>query len=265
MRVRLRSGTEVQTPRAMTSRSILANQSSTWLSQEEYVGVKCSCTRGYWARNAIDPRGLVRREVAGDHMDRLSVGLVQHEVGQKKSTVTDVLNAMAVGPPGRQGPHRVVAIERLNRRLFVHADHGRVLRRVQIQADHIGRRGLNVRVVGGQVAFQAMRPEGVLGQDTRHRHVREAPQLCRSRARRPVRGPLSRRALGGPRQHFGLDPIRHFVARAPSITGEQPRQSICGKALALAINVAVAAIKLGPNLRPGQSLGPQQNQAGGRA
>ena len=31
----LRSGTEVNTPRAITSRSILANHSSTWLSQDE--------------------------------------------------------------------------------------------------------------------------------------------------------------------------------------------------------------------------------------
>ena len=52
MSFRLRSGTEVKTPRAMTSRSILANHSSTWLSQEEYVGVKCNGTLGSWARNA---------------------------------------------------------------------------------------------------------------------------------------------------------------------------------------------------------------------
>ena len=31
---------EVKMPRAMTSRSILANQISNWLSHEEYVGVK---------------------------------------------------------------------------------------------------------------------------------------------------------------------------------------------------------------------------------
>ena len=37
----LRSVTEVNTPRAMTSRSILANHNSTWFSQDEYVGVKC--------------------------------------------------------------------------------------------------------------------------------------------------------------------------------------------------------------------------------
>ena len=30
-----RSGTEVKTPRAMTSRSIFENHSSTWLSHEE--------------------------------------------------------------------------------------------------------------------------------------------------------------------------------------------------------------------------------------
>ena len=33
------------------------------------------------------------------------------------------------------------------------------------------------------VAFQPMRPEGVLGPDTRHPHVRDASQLCRQLAR----------------------------------------------------------------------------------
>lgn len=36
----LRSGTEVKIPRPMTSRYSFENQISTWLSQEEYVGVK---------------------------------------------------------------------------------------------------------------------------------------------------------------------------------------------------------------------------------
>ena len=135
----------------------------------------------------LDPRGLVRREVVGDHMDLLAVGLVHHEVGQKRDelcrgvarrslaphlarlgverrvqgegAVTDVLKPMAFGTPGRQGQHRVFVIERLNRRLFVHAEHGRVLWWMQIQADHIGRLGLKVRGVGGQVAFQPMRPQ----------------------------------------------------------------------------------------------------------
>src|SRR3546814_8305885 len=52
MSFRFRSGSEVNTPRAITSRSILANHNSTWLSQDEYVGVKCMCTFGWSARNA---------------------------------------------------------------------------------------------------------------------------------------------------------------------------------------------------------------------
>jgi hypothetical protein len=37
-----RSETEVNTPRAMTSRSILENHNSTWFSHDEQVGVKCT-------------------------------------------------------------------------------------------------------------------------------------------------------------------------------------------------------------------------------
>lgn len=37
----LSAGTEVNTPRAMTSHSILSNHNSTLLSQDKYVVVKC--------------------------------------------------------------------------------------------------------------------------------------------------------------------------------------------------------------------------------
>ena len=39
MILRFRSGTELKVPRVVTFRSVLASHSSTWLSQEEYVGV----------------------------------------------------------------------------------------------------------------------------------------------------------------------------------------------------------------------------------
>ncbi len=106
--------------------------------------------------------------------------------------MTDGFNAMAFGTPRRQGQHRVCAIERLNRGFLVHTEHVRVLRWMQIQTDHIGRLGLNLRGVGGQIPFQSMRREGVLGPDTRHRHMREAPPLRRQRARGPVRRSVTR-------------------------------------------------------------------------
>lgn len=37
-----RSVAEVNTPKAMTSRSISANHNSTWFSQDEYFGVEWS-------------------------------------------------------------------------------------------------------------------------------------------------------------------------------------------------------------------------------
>ncbi len=95
-----------------------------------------------------------------------------------------------------------------------------------------------------------------------------APSCARDR---PVRRPACARTsawphrlacVGCPRQHFGLDSIGHFIALAPRVTGEQPRQPIRGNALAPASDVAVTALELGANLRSGQSLGPQQNQAG---
>jgi len=92
--------------------------------------------------------------------------------------VTDVFNATAFGTPRRQGQHRVFAIEHLNRGFLVRAEHGRVLRWMQIQANHIGRLGLTGRGVGGQIPFQSMRLEGAFGPDTRHRHMRDAPNCA---------------------------------------------------------------------------------------
>ncbi|MCC6967016.1 MAG: helix-turn-helix domain-containing protein, partial [Nitrospira sp.] len=59
-----------------------------------------------------------------------------------------------------------------------------------------------------------------------HRHVREIAQFGVQLAR----GPIDWLAWGGPRQHFGLDSIGHFIALAPRVTGEQPRQPIRGNA-----------------------------------
>lgn len=66
---RARFGTDVKMPRASRSRSILANQSSTWLSQEEYVGVKCSRTWGCSIQEGPHGLRLVRRQVVEDDVD----------------------------------------------------------------------------------------------------------------------------------------------------------------------------------------------------
>ena len=60
-----RSETEEKTPRAITSRSILANQSSTWFSHEEYLF------------------GLVSRKIVEDDMDLLARRAQRNDFLQK--------------------------------------------------------------------------------------------------------------------------------------------------------------------------------------
>ncbi len=68
-----------------------------------------------------------------------------------------IFEAVPFGSPGRKRKHRIEAIQSLNRGLLIHAKHGRVLRRLQIQPDDIGCFGLEIRVVARHVALQPMR------------------------------------------------------------------------------------------------------------
>src|SRR5205085_2626607 len=68
--------------------------------------------------------------------------------------------------------------------------------------------------------------------------------------------------FGGARQNPRFQPICHLVALAPGMAREQPSQAITLKALAPSIDVAVAAVQLGPNLSPCEPVGEQQNQPG---
>ena len=158
-----RFGTEVNTPREITSRSIFANQSSTRFS------------------------------------------------------------AVPLGSPRRQRQHRILGIKRLNRRLLVHAEHRRMLRWVEIQINHVGGLGLEIRIVRRDVVLESMRLQAVLGSDTRHRHVRDVTaQFSRQLARGPVGRAFGRLALGRPRRNACLQPIRDLVPLAPRMRRKQP-------------------------------------------
>src|SRR5688500_19856662 len=71
-----RSATEVNTPRAITSRSIFANQISTWLSHEEYVGVKWNFTLGLSSRNSLTALVLWAERLSSTMWISLSAGVL---------------------------------------------------------------------------------------------------------------------------------------------------------------------------------------------
>lgn len=87
----------------------------------------------------LQPRGLSRHEVCQEG-DELFGGvpvsrLAQHfarlgiEGGvQRQGAVSVVFKPMAFRPSRRQGPHRILAIQGLDRRLLIDAKHRRMLR-----------------------------------------------------------------------------------------------------------------------------------------
>jgi hypothetical protein len=77
-----------------------------------------------------------------------------------------------------------------SRGLLVHAEHGRVRRRVQVQPDHVRGLGLEVRIVGDHVPLDAVRLHVVLAPDALHRHERQLH----------LRRDLAAAAVGGSRR-----------------------------------------------------------------
>ena len=181
--------------------------------------------------------GLMRRKVVGDDVDLLVLGLGGDHIGEKgdklrtgvalggfaedlsaenlqggverQSAMPEILKAVALGPPGRKRQNRVQAIESLNSTLFIHAEHGCVGRRLEIQTDNIGRLGLEGRIVAGPVMTPSGWLQTGLGPDTSDSHVTDA-QLGGELARTPMRGTVGRLAMQGPINDPGFQP---FAAR----------------------------------------------------
>lgn len=151
-----------------------------------------------------------------------------------------------------------LCLVRLTRGVLVYAEHGRVRRRMQIQANHIGRLGREVRIAGGLVAVQPMGLQGVISSDARHRHVQEPPNYAASMHKDQGVDPSL--GVSVVVQAACLDPIGYFVECAPGGAGEQSRQLIRGNALAPPTAITVSAVQLGANLGPRQANGLQQNQ-----
>ena len=169
--------------------------------------------------------GFVRREVVGDDVDLLARGLRGDDICEKgnelrtgvalgcfaqdlsagnlqgsverQSAMPEILKAVALGTPGRKGQNGIEAIESLNGALFIHAEHCSVGRRLEIEADNIGRLGFEGRIVAGHVMTPPGRLQTGLGPDTSDPHV-TAAQLGGELARTPMRGTVGGLVMQGP-------------------------------------------------------------------
>src|SRR5436305_5653044 len=70
---------------------------------------------------------------------------------------------------------------------FVHAKHSRMLRRSQVQTDHVGSLAFKIRIVARHVPLQPMRTDIGLSQNALHRVLADA-EATRQLTARPMRG-----------------------------------------------------------------------------
>ena len=111
-----------------------------------------------------------------------------------------VLKTVAFGASRRERQNRIQPVQGLNGRLLIHAEHGRVLRRIQVQTDDVGGFRFELGIVAGHVSFQAMRLEAGFLPNAMHGIFADAQ--CRGQlAATPVRG-----AVTGLSPRGGQDP-----------------------------------------------------------
>src|SRR5229473_3801332 len=170
-------------------------------------------------QKVVDLPRLMGREVVGNHVNLFAARLVDDDVRQERDelrrrvshgrlaehlaclgverrvqgqrAVPKVLKAVPLGTSRREWQHRILAVERLDRRFLIHTEHRRMRRRVQIQPNNVGGLLLKIRVVGRHVAVEPLRLKAVLGPHPRHHHMTDL-ELCSQ----PARAPRSRPSGG---------------------------------------------------------------------
>ncbi len=76
---------------------------------------------------------------------------------QRQRSVAIVFEAVTLGSTRRHRQNRVEPVKRLNGRFLIYTEHGRMLRRMQIQANDVGRLAFQLRIIAGPVTLQSMR------------------------------------------------------------------------------------------------------------
>ena len=210
-------------PRAMTSRSILANQSSTWLSHEEYVGgVKLHA--GMSLKEVSNELCFVGREVVEDDMNLLSRraqrehffeegnevaagvasrGFPVHPAGlgvqrgiQRKRSMPVVLESVTLGTSRRKRQNGVEPVQSLDGGFLIDAEHGGMLRRLQVQAENVGGFTFELGIVAGQITLQAMGTQARFFPDSMDLVLADSQRSCQFAAT-PMGGTVARFLAGG--------------------------------------------------------------------
>jgi hypothetical protein len=173
--------------------------------------------------------------------------------------MTVILKAVPLGPSGRQRQHGIESIQRLDRGLFIHAKHRRMLRRVQVEADNIRCFALEVRIVAGQIVLQTVWLQARLGQNPLHGRLAHA-QLAGQFPAGPVGAAVVRFLLYSP-HHTRLHRGRRRSRPAAFVTRVESGQSPAFEALVPTCDGRCAGLHALLNFAIALAFGESQDQA----
>jgi len=97
---------------------------------------------------------------------------------QRKRAMPVVLKPVALGASRRQRQNGIEPVQRLDGGLFIHTEHGSVLRRIEVQAQNIHGFTFELGIVARQVTFQTMRLETGFFPDPMHGIFAQAEHRC---------------------------------------------------------------------------------------
>ena len=229
--------------------------------------------------------GFMRREIVGDHVNRSPLRLTGHDVAEefdkggagvprhglaedlarlcvqrreeRQRAVPVVLEAVALRASRRERQHRIEAVERLNGRFLVHGEDRRVVRRIDIQANHVGGLRLEVGIVRLHVALEAVGLEARALPRLRDEvvmNLQHASQLPGT----PVRTAVGRWLLGLG-QHTRFHRRGQHRRRLPAVARAQPLETGRQKTPAPAIDVIAVARHRGFDRRVRFTISEHQN------
>ena len=176
---------------------------------------------------------------------------------QRERAVPVVFKAVAFGAARRQRQHRIQAVQRLDRRLLVGGKHDRVLRRIQVEPDHVGRFLLELRIVRQHVALEPMRLTAGAAPDARDQHVTDAQHLAQL-ARAPMRAAVGR-LLPRLRQDARFQRRRPHRRRLAAVLRAQPGQPLGLEPLFPAADVVRVTAHRRRDRRERLAVGQHQN------
>src|SRR5580765_6457150 len=233
-------------------------------------GRKVETNVGMVGQKGVHELGLMRREIVGNDVDRLARRLRRDHLFEKghklragvalgrlpqhlsapgfqrgvqgQGSVAKVFKAVRLGPPRRKRQHRIQSIQGLNRGLFINAKDCGMGRRLQIEANDVGRLGLEVRIIADHVMAQTVRLQPVASPDPGHHHM-GGPEFDGQAPTAPVSAAVLRTAAG-PFQNtcFQLGRVRR--RDAPFMPGCQSAESLVPESSGPALNIGGATLHM---------------------